>query len=197
MDIRPTTFLYSILTAIASVLGLAVVVMGALFLGRGESAMEGGNDNPAVTNCLFAGTPAQLVLYHAPISAPSQEKVVVLGGEAFPIIAQNRGYYQLQLIDGSTGWVDSNLGALEGECDAIPVDETPLEEFPICTFATANEITLYNEAELVNAGGVAPPGTYVIESVSNDRYYIVDEQTLGWVAGTDGQISGDCDTLLG
>lgn len=198
MDIRFRSFAWSILSAVALMLclGLAMLVMIVLF--RGDDALENEEEETVQsTTCFFTGQAEQLILYHAPVSAPSQQKSSVLGHEAYPIIKQNRGYYLLQITDDITGWADSRVGAVEGNCEEMPIDETALSEFPtVCAFVSTDEVLLYSEAELINAIEVVPAGTQLVESVSSTGYYLVlGEDVSGWVAAADGQISGNCDPV--
>jgi hypothetical protein len=124
---------------------------------------------------------------------------VVLGGQTYPIMKQHDGFYLLQLAGDDSGWVSSEDGTTQGNCNNIPLDSTPLAGFPtVCAFTNSQDVALYSESDLVNAIGTVPPGMYLIESAGGSGYYIVlDADHSGWVAAADGQIAGACQTLQG
>ena len=185
------------MAAVALMLCLGLGLVGVMVLGRGMDAIKEGEEAKQVIACQFTAASEQLIVYQAPIQAPSQQKVAVLGGETYPIIKQNNGYYLLQLADGDSGWANGQEGTTVGDCEDIPIDETLLVDFPtVCTFTNLQEVTLYSQPDLVNAIGTASPGTYLIESTTGNQYYIaLNENYSGWVAVANGQIAGDCASL--
>lgn len=195
---RRPSVLWSVFAAIALMVGLGTTLFVTFVLFRGDDAIKEDSDTAAQsTDCHFTAQAEQLVLYHAPISAPSQQKATLLGQELYPIIAQNRGYYLLQATEETTGWADSREGVVEGDCEEIPVDETALPEFPtVCTFTSTDEASLYSEAELLTPGETLRPGTHLVESASTESYYLVlDNGVGGWVAAADGQLGENCDSI--
>jgi hypothetical protein len=200
MDIQPRRLVESVMAAVALMLCLGLGLIGVLIAGRGADAIQEADsaDSEAQSaNCQFAGVSEQLVVYQVPAPAPSQRKAVVLGGETYPIISQHNGFYLLQLADGDSGWVSSQDGTIGDNCGDIPVDDTPLADFPsVCALTNTQDITLYSEPDLINAVGTVPAGSYLVESTAGSQYYIVvDETYSGWVAASDGQIAGACDAL--
>lgn len=191
----------SMMAAIGLMFCLGIGLVGVMVLGRGEEAIEEANsesDQDAQdTDCQFTAPGAQLIVYQAPIQAQSQQKAAVIGGESYPIIKQNNGFYLLQLADDDSGWAKGQDGTTDGDCEDVPIDETPLSEFPtVCVFNNPQEVPLYSEADLVNAIGTVPPGMYLIESTAGGQYYIIlDGSSSGWVAAVGGQIMGACDML--
>jgi len=185
------------MAAVALMLCLGLGLVGVMVLGQGKDAIKEVKVAAQDTDCQFTAASERLIVYQAPIQAPLQQKALVLGGETYPIIKQNNGYYLLQLADGDSGWANSQDGTTEGDCEDIPIDDTPLVDFPtMCVFTNPQEAALYSKPDLVNAIGTASPGTYVIESTTGNQYYIaLDENYSGWVAVADGQIAGDCDSL--
>ena len=200
MSPHPRSLVGSILTAIALMICLGSGVVVVLVVGRGDGAIQEANSAPDENgDCQFAAASAQLRIYQAPVEAPSQEKEVVLGGAAYPILKLNNGYYLLQLAGDDSGWANSADGTAQGSCKDIPRDDTPLADFPtVCAFTNAQEALLYSESDLINSIATVPPGTYLIESAGGSAYYIVaDADHSGWVAAADGQIAGACQTLPG
>lgn len=199
-NIQPRHLARSIIIAVTLMFCLGMGVISIMLLGRGEGAIEEAESEPEEnTACGFTVIPEQLMVYQAPIQAHSQEKAVVPGGETYPIIKQNTGYYLLQLTDDDSGWVNSQAGATQGDCNDIPLDETSLADFPtVCAFTNSQEVVLYSEPELVNSIGTVPSNTYLIESAAANGYYIVlNDQYSGWVAAADGEVVGACQTLPG
>jgi len=197
MNIQPGRLIVSFMATIALVLCLGLGLVGVMVLGRGEDAIEEGKEAAQDTDCQFTTASELLIVYQAPSQDPSQQKAAVIGGETYPIVKQNSGYYLLQLADGDSGWAYSQDGTTEGNCDDIPSDDTLLVSFPnACTFTNLQEVALYSQPDLVNAIGTASPGTYLIESTTGNQYYIaLDENYGGWVAVGNGQIAGDCASL--
>jgi hypothetical protein len=185
------------MVAVALMLCLGLGLVGVMVLGRDEDAIKAVKEAEQDTDCQFTAASEQLIVYQAPIQAPSQRKAAVLGGETYPIIKQNDGYYLLQLAEGDSGWANSQDGTTEGDCEDIPIDDTPLADFPtVCAFTNPQEVALYSTPDLVNAMGTVSPGTYLIESTTGNQYYIgLDKNYSGWVAVADGQIAGDCASL--
>lgn len=194
-NIRMRNVGFAMLVAVGLVIGLGLALAIMIVLLRGaEDTDENGDDSGPATDCLFLSQTDPVILYHAPVSAPSQQKTSIEGGTSAPIIRQNRGYYLLQVNNEITGWVNSRRGVVEGDCDEIPIDETPLVAFPtVCIFTTDQESTLYSGPDLLNPSGTLSPGTYVVESVNGDGYLLYFENDVGgWVLGTDGEFSGNC-----
>lgn len=185
------------MAAAALMLCLGLGLAGVMVLGRGMDTIKAVKEVEQNVDCQFTALSERLMVYQVPIQALSQQKVAVLGGETYPIIKQNKGYYLLQLADGDSGWVNSQDGTTEGDCGDIPIDTTPLAGFPtVCAFTNPQEVALYSKPDLVTVIGAASPGTYLIESTTGNQYYIVlDENYSGWVAVADGQTAGDCASL--
>jgi hypothetical protein len=96
--------LLSVVAAIALIFCLGLGILAMILVARGEDAIgnvesEAGasGESGEVTDCRFTGQFDPMLLYHAPVSAPSQHKTSVLGGEPYPIIRQNRGFYYATL----------------------------------------------------------------------------------------------------
>jgi hypothetical protein len=197
MNIQPRRLVGSVMAAVALMLCLGLGLVGVMVLGRGMDPSKEVKVVGQNVDCQFTALSERLIVYQAPIQAQSQQKVAVLGGETYPIIKQNNGYYLLQLAEGDSGWANSQDGTTEGDCGDIPIDNTPLADFPsMCVFTNLQEVALYSKPDLLNAIGTASPGSYLIESTTGNQYYIaLDENYSGWVAVTDGQIAGDCDSL--
>jgi hypothetical protein len=199
MNIQPRRLVGSVLAAVALMLCLGLGMFAVMMATRGGNAIKAEKSGAEQQNvdCQFTAASERLIVYQAPIQALSQQKAAVLGGETYPIIKQNMGYYLLQLAEGDSGWANSQDGTTVGDCKNIPIDGTSLAGFPsLCLFTNSQEVTLYSKPDLINAIGTAPPGTYLIESTTGSQYYVaLDENYSGWVAVADGQTAGDCGSL--
>lgn len=199
MNIQPRRLVGSVLAAVVLILCLGLGVFTVMMAGRGGHAIKAEKSGSEQQNvdCQFTAASGRLIVYQAPIQALSQQKAAMHGGGTYPIIKQNIGYYLLQLPNGDSGWANSQDGTTVGDCKNIPIDGTSLAGFPsLCLFTNPQEITLYNNPDLINAIGTAPPGTYLIKSTTGSQYYVaLDENHSGWVAIADGQTAGDCDSL--
>lgn len=197
MNIQPGRLAGSVLIAVALMLCLGLGLVGVMVLGRSMDTIKAVKEAEQNIDCQFTALSERLVVYQAPIQAQSQQKVAVLGGEIYLIIIQNNGYYLLQLAEGDSGWANSQDGTTEGDCGNIPIDDTPLADFPsMCVFTNPQEVALYSKPDLVTVIGTAAPGSYLVESTTGNQYYIVlGNNNSGWVAVVDGQIAGACDSL--
>ena len=182
------------MAAVALMLCLGLGLAGVLVLGRDEDAVKAVKEVAQDTDCQFTAASERLIVTRLR-SRHSQQKFAVLGGENYPILKQNNGYYLLHLRQ--FGWANSQDGTSGGDCEDIPIDATPLADFPtMCVFTNPQEVVLYRKPDGVNAIGTVSPGSYVIESTTGNQYYIgLGENGGGWVAVADGQIAGDCDSL--
>jgi len=177
-------------------LGLSLVAL--MLVGQGGDAIEdgagqaSGSSGEAVA-CFFTADAERLAVYQAPIIAQSQQQATVLGREQYRVVRQNGDFYEINVADG-TGWVVKDAGSLTGDdCDRVPKDDTALTDFStVCMYTSDSEITLFTEADLVNAVRTLDPGSYLVQSVNTDlnRYYIVlSDGFSGWTSG-EGTLAG-------
>ena len=204
-QIHINNFVWSVGAAIVLMLCLGLALVAMMLVGQGEDAIEN-EDNAGQsveagepTDCFFTANAERLIVYQAPIAAPSQQKTSVLGSERYAIIRENGDFYEVQVAE-DTGWVHDDAGSRDGDCDNIPNDDTPITEFStVCIFSNEAEVTLFTEVELVNTVGTAPPGNHLVEAINTDlnRYYVVmNDGFSGWVAPEGGTLAGvGCETL--
>ncbi len=195
-----TPIVWSIIVAVLLVFTLAIVLLIAMVIGQGDDVIE---DTPqdadvATTDCTYTALAAQLMVYQAPVAVPSQQKVSVLGSENYPVMSQRDAMYEIELAEEDTGWSLGPEGTLQGDCEEIPQNDTPLSDFPtVCAIRIEQSQPLYSELELVNEVQPLEPGTYVVDAINNDRYLLLlNDGIAGWVANTGGQLLGACDLLV-
>lgn len=194
-------FGYSVILATAIIGGLAVIMLIALLVGRGDDAIddsESGDEFAAVA-CQFSGVDEVSTLYAAPFGAPRQQRGTLPFAQEYEVVKQHGDFYLVEVPDADPGWVYGPQGTLKGpDCDDLPQDDTPLSEYPtICTVQLPEEKTVYAEPELVNAVGTVAAGQYVVEGIQGELYLLwVDPTLTGWVAQLGGQLFGACDDLV-
>jgi hypothetical protein len=93
--------------------------------------------------------------------------------------------------------VDRRSGMLSGACDTIPVDNTPLADFPtVCTLTSTSTIPFYSDSALTVSQNALAAGTYVVTSQTSRAYLVrIDHAFGGWVPSSAGSLSGACGTL--
>jgi hypothetical protein len=206
-QIHISNFVWSVAAAIVLMLCLGLALVAMMLVGQGEDAIENeDNTGQSVeagepTDCFFTANTERLTIYLAPIAAPSQQKTTVLGSEQYAVIRENGDFYEVQVAE-DTGWVIKDAGVDDGDCDDVPNDDTPITEFStVCIFSNEADVTLFTEADLINAVGTAPSGNHLVEAVNTDlnRYYVVmNDGFSGWVAPEGGTIAGaGCEALTG
>jgi hypothetical protein len=151
----------------------------------------------AQTSCAFTPTVEGARLYHAPLTDPSQEIGALTVGMAYLVQRQHAEHYYVTLDGVTGGWVDRRSGMLSGACDAIPVDNTPLGDFPtVCTLTSTDTIPFYGDSALTEPRNALAAGTYVVTSQTSRAYLVrIDHAFGGWVPSSAGSLSGACDTL--
>jgi hypothetical protein len=198
--------LRSIVVAVGLTIGLGVIFAIAILLvnragkddggtGSGTSGSTGGSTSNAP--CQFAGASPMLTVYQAPITDATQEEARLSGSDLYPVSQTHGQYVLIQLRDGRTAWADKRAGTLEGNCNDVPVDDTPLTGFPtLCTFTNTTSVPLYDNSILTGAIGSVAPGTYPLIGINQNRYYLyLDVNQGGWVLGSMGLVQGNCITL--
>lgn len=172
---------------IASLLAGLILALGALPGGAAPARAQG--------DCIFTGALETLILYHAPLTTPSQQKDALPGGVGFRVTLQREEHYYIAVDDAYGGWVDRRSGGVSGDCAGVPVDTTPLTDFDtLCFFTSPQAAQLYHEARRTNPQGTIQPGQpYAVTLQTFDAYHLqLDHAFGGWVAAADGQVAGDC-----
>lgn len=204
--IRPALLARSVVWAVMIALAIGLVLSAALLItslsGSGDdedTGAQGGPSTPvpAAGACTYTGVPDSVTLYYAPLSDPTQFKVTVPGGQPYPVIQQRGDHVLLQISDQDTAWADRSAGTLDGDCENVPVDQTPFTAFPtVCSLTTAGQILLHSDPSLANATGTVPPGSHPVTAATGGSYYVwLDDSYTGWVSGTGAELSGPCSSL--
>jgi hypothetical protein len=194
--------LRSILVAVGLTVGLAVIFAIAILLVNrtekgGDGISSGTGSGTDSGPCQFSGASPMLTVYQAPITDATQQEARLSGSDLY-LVSQTHGQYLLiQLRDGRTAWADKRTGMLEGNCNDVPVDDTPLTGFPtLCTFTNTTSVPLYDNSKLTGAIGSVAPGIYPLIGINQNRYYLyLDANQGGWVLGSMGLVQGNCMTL--
>lgn len=147
----------------------------------------------------FNATP----LYAAPLADPAQQRGEVPGG--VPLLALKRSgltydaliYVTLDTTSG--GWVDQRSGTLTGACDDLPLDNTPLIDYPtICTAAVSQAVPFFDDAQLFTPKPFdLQPGTYVVTRRSAASVFVrLDHAMGGWTALSAITLGPACSTVM-
>jgi hypothetical protein len=181
----------SIGIAVALTFCLGLALAAAILVVNEIDSEDGGLINRP---CRFAGNGSILTVYQAPISDATQERARVSGSDTYRVTAQRTQHVLIELRDQRTAWADRRDGSLQGQCDDVPTDNTPLGAFPtLCTLTTSITMPVYQNAALSVPLGTLPPGTYPLIGLNRDRVYIyLDTNQGGWVLSQVGQLQGNC-----
>lgn len=203
MNFQLSRMAWSIAFAVILVCSISIVVLVVFVIGRSDEIAEEidviDTPLPPETGCTFSGVAGDLTVYAAPFEAPSQARSIVLGGVDYPVLRQHDDMYLVELPSGETGWMRGENGTLQGDCDDIPQDDQPLSAYPsVCAVQTESDVTLYADLDLLTEIQTLSPGTYYVEAIENDRYFILlDEETGGWMVPPEtSQLHGACDGLV-
>jgi hypothetical protein len=174
---------------VTAILAVGVIVLTVVALNR-----LGGGDN---SGCRFVNATEGAAVYSQPVLADSLIFRTIDRGD---VNAANRlrEPFVFILFDDDGGWALLRDGILEGECDDLPVDDTPLADEPetltaivldgaqawttpgVKTGETPIDAPAGALAEII-AGPLQAPIT-IGGDVSADWYLIhVGQDTLGWV----------------
>lgn len=151
--------------------------------------------------CTFTAMPEPAPLYHAPLADPKQQKDTLPAGGSYRVISKSGPQYDALFLvaidDAYGGWVDPRSGTLNGACDDIPIDDTPLATYPtICTLSANNPVSFFDDAALTLGKGALDPGTYVVTRRSGDALFVrLDHAMGGYVRASAGRLSDACDLL--
>lgn len=156
----------------------------------------------AQSACTFTVGADPAPIYHAPLADPAQQTSILPPGASYPVISKSGPQYDALFLiafdDAFTGWVDPRSGTVNGPCDAVPIDDTPLIAYPtICTLTAASPIPFFDDAALSLSNGALDPGTYVVTRRTEDALFVrLDHAMGGYVFTSAGTLSAACDDLL-
>jgi hypothetical protein len=169
------------------------ILLASLILAPG--ALPGAVPASAQGDCTFTGALETLILYHAPLTTPTQQKDALPGGVGFRLTLQRAEHYYVAVDDAYGGWVDRRSGGLSGDCAGVPVDTAPLTDYEaLCFFTSPQAAQLFHESRRANPKETIQPGqAYPVTLQTFDAYHLqLDHAFGGWVAAADGQVSGNC-----
>lgn len=147
------------------------------------------------STCHFSSTLESLVVYHAPLTQATQIKDTLPGGTPYTVLWRSGDHYFIAVDHAYGGWVDRSSGTLSGACDSIPVDATPLVDYPtICVFEAQQQVAAFADATLTTPSpfGVVPAfHPYPIITRTDTAYEILfDHAASAWVTASSGQMYG-------
>jgi hypothetical protein len=147
--------------------------------------------------CTFTPTAEGAKLYHAPLTDPAQEKSALVVGQGYLVQRAHTEHFYITLDGINGGWVDRRSGVLSGDCDAVPVDNTSLADFPtVCTLTSINAIPFYVDSALTQSQNALAAGTYIVTQQTVSAYHVrLDHAFGGWVPVSAGTLNGACDAL--
>jgi hypothetical protein len=151
----------------------------------------------AQDDCTFTGTLDVTPLYTAPLTDPTQQADTILSGVSYPVTLRAYEHFYIELDNAHGGWVDRRSGITEGACDAVPLDETPLTDYPtVCAVTLGAETTLYAGSALAVEKDAIPAGVYVVTMRTDTAYNVrLGHAYGGWIASSDGQLKPNCDRV--
>ncbi len=207
--VRPALLARSVIGAILIALVLGLTFAAAIMISNHAktkddtppATSEGGSPAQGATTaagpCTFSGVPATVSLYYAPISDATQFKVTVPGNQPYPVIQQHGDHVLLQINTQDTAWADRSVGTFSGNCENVPVDQTPIGAYPtVCSLTSPTETLLYNDPTFTTAIGTVPSGSHAVTAFTGGSYYLwLDDTYAGWVSGAGSTISGSCSNL--
>ncbi len=150
-----------------------------------------------VNECFFAGSLDTLALHHAPLTHATQLKAELPGGVAYSVQRQHGEHYLIAIDHAYGGWVDRRSGRLSGDCASIPVDTTPLSDFPtVCLYSAAVAVPAFLDEQMTMPFGNIPAqqSLPVVEQTAAAHYLLLDHATGAWVSAGSGSLSGGCVT---
>ena len=181
--------------------GMIVFLGGIIFIIFISLGNNTGQEDPMMATiepflaCKYTNTtPQDIPIYSAPFSAEMLE-MDILGDSIQLTVTKMRETHAFVIIRGNYGgWVERDLGVLTGDCD-LPLDESPLTDFPtICFFRPTEQTTLYADTVLQSVvQSIKPTESYVIIGQTESVYQIrISSLIGGYVDKTKGLASGAC-----
>lgn len=156
----------------------------------------------AQSACTFTVGADPAPIYHAPLADPAQQTSILPAGASYHVVSKSGPQYDALFLiafeDVFTGWVDPRGGTLNGPCDAVPIDDTPLIDYPtICTLTAASHAPFFDDAALSLSKGALDPGTYVVTRRTEGALFVrIDHAMGGYVSASAGTLSAACEDLL-
>lgn len=160
-------------------------------------ASENTQPTIATANCQFTTTLENVRVFSAPITDPGYETEMLSPDTNYPVVGRTETHFRLALADSA--WVDRRSGSVAGECDAIPVDATPIFDYPsICTLTTPDvAMDAFSDPTLTQAspfGANLPANTqFVVSILLRDAVNVhLGDAASVWVGVNAGELSGQC-----
>ena len=108
-----------------------------------------GSAQAETSTCQFTGALATLTIHRAPLTHASQVKAQLPGGTPYAVQSQHGEHFLIAIDHAYGGWADRRSGMLSGDCGNIPVDRTPLSEFPtVCMFTAEVDVPAFWDADM-------------------------------------------------
>ena len=149
-----------------------------------------------VLACQFTNTtPRTISIYSAPVSAEMLEVDELADSQQLEVTKIRETHVFVKIRGNYGGWVELNLGQLNGNCDEVERDEKPLTDFPtVCFFLPTEQTTLYSDSTLQTASqSLLPEEFYVIFGQTENTYRIrVSGLISGYADKTKGITRGAC-----
>lgn len=148
--------------------------------------------------CTFTADGSEQPIYHAPLADPSQQRDTIPGGTPYPVSARDIGYVFITVEADRAGWVPLDQGTLNGDCDAVPVEDKAWADYPtVCYIESFTAMPIHAAPDLSDAGASLPPDSYPVVRRSAAAVALVWDGTPspGWVSADDVRLRGACDDL--
>lgn len=187
-------------TAFLIILFGAIILILMSSLGRGAEQAEALRATivPFLA-CRFTNTtPQDIPIYSAPVSAELVEIDLMADSLQLTVTKIRNTHVFVRIRSNYGGWVDRDFGVLTGNCDDIPLDETPLSEFStLCLYRPTERTTLYADSELTQPrDSLQTDGVYVITGQTQTAYTIyISELITGYADKSKGLARGACGLL--
>lgn len=146
--------------------------------------------------CRFTNTTPQTIpIYSAPFSAELLEIDGLADSQQLTVSKRRNTHVFVTIRGNYGGWIELDFGVLSGDCEQVPVDETPLTSFStVCFFRPTEQTTLYRDITLQTpVQSLEPEESYVIIAQTDEVYQIRISSLIGGYADkTKGLTRGAC-----
>lgn len=187
-------------------MAISMVLIGMLLLGASAYLFVSDDENGEVvqaadqvgTACTFTGTWDGLVVYTAPLTDTTRVLDTIREDVAYPVQERRADHVLIEFDASKTGWVDRADGVLDGACDRVPLNTTPLAELDTtCVVSVVEGHTFYEDAALQTEAGTLPAGDYAGLRFTGSAYRLSLDGAYGrWIAAENvAVVRGDCARL--
>lgn len=189
-------FTRTVIAFLIVLFGLIVVIL-MFSLGRAFEPTDPFEETfVSVLDCQFTNTtPRTIPIYSAPVSAKLLEIDEMADSQRLEVTKIRETHVFVKIRGNYGGWVELNLGIVNGNCDEVERDEKPLTDFPtICFFRPTEQTTLYGDSTLQTPSqSLLPEESYVVIGQTETAYKIYISSLIGGYADkTKGLPNGAC-----